>query len=202
MTLFFLPQIRKYKNHKYLHIVLGKDYCIKDRLEALDRVQGSILRQADYADALTCTFNHEVQSSHFGENASIGIEGVYIKYVDPDTHEPVEKFRSYVSDDKRQDSRTTYANCVFLIEEMQSHKLVTRGGKKFLMELMDGCGKQCQCGNGLCLMTVTSQLFNISVHRMISANAHGKGPCDAQNGLDKNCLRQFFRHHQNQGLER
>ena len=46
---FFVPQLRRYKYHQYLRIVLGKNFCIKERLLALLKNPGSVQAQKDFA---------------------------------------------------------------------------------------------------------------------------------------------------------
>ena len=87
-----------------------------------------------------------------------------------------------------------HANTWKLIQEMRKdYNLLDKDSKAFLMELMDGCGKQYRCGTALFLMAVTANHFGIPIDRMISCPGHGKGPVDAENGVTKTFLKMYFR---------
>ena len=143
--------MRRYKYHQCLRIVLGKNYCIKERLLALIKVPGSLQAQKDFAEALKMICNLEAQGSHFGlGNRQLSLEGASAKYgekeaaADDATADTAIKsrFRTYLSDDKRQDSRTVYVNDLLFIKEMRELGLLQKGTNQFLLQLMDGCRKQ------------------------------------------------------------
>ena len=48
ITGLFVPLMRSYKYHQYLRIVLGKNYCIKERLLAVLKVPGSLQEQKGF----------------------------------------------------------------------------------------------------------------------------------------------------------
>ena len=147
----------------------------------------------DFADALRLIFNLEIQNTHFGPgNTTVSLEGSAIKTFDG--NELKQMFRTYVSDEKRQDCRVVHANTWKLIQEMRrDYNLLAKDSKDFLMELMDGCGKQYRCGTALFLMAFTANHFGIPIDRMISCPGHGKGPVDAENGVTKTFLKIYFR---------
>ena len=47
----------------------------------------------------------------------------------------------------------------------KDYNLLALDSKDFLMELMDGCGKQCRCGAALFLMAYTANKFDIPIDR-------------------------------------
>ena len=191
MAEYFLPTMEKYRYHQQHVALLGKHHAVRERKDACKEV-GGVLTQRDYADALLASFTDEIQSTHFGENASVSMEGVTIRFTDPNTGEDRFHFYSYLSDDKRQDSRTTYVNTEAMVKELQQHQLQLKPDS-ILYELMDGCAKQYRCANCFYLMSALAAKYTITIDRMISAPHHGKGDVDSQNGIDKNYCRCHFR---------
>ena len=187
MEKFFLPQMRKYMYHIYGVIVLGKNFAAKERLRAIAASPGSLGSMKDYADAIQATCNREIQSDHFGDQTTTSMEGAYCQFVDPAKQEEGirTEFNCYVSDDKQQDSRTSFANTVFLIKQAREKGLIPPEGEQTLYECMDGCGKQYRCANSIYLMSVVSNLYKISCNRMTSPPGHGKSQVDAANGRGK-----------------
>ena len=72
---FFLPTMRKYRYHQLLVAVLGRDICGNEALKDTLSQPGWVRKQSDYAERLACMFSKETQSTHFGEQVQIGIEG-------------------------------------------------------------------------------------------------------------------------------
>ena len=84
---------------------------------------GSIKTHCDYAEHLTARFNLEIQSSHFGNNGSLLIEGCTVEHHDVnDTDEMVGDgentklvFHLHFADESAQNAATTNAHmCVIL----------------------------------------------------------------------------------------
>ena len=98
-------------------------------------------------------------------------------------------YHSHISDEKRQDARTTFANAILLVQNLRDKGILLPG--MTLDEVMDGCGKQCRSATSLYFMSCLAVMFGIVVKRSIQAPGHGKGICDAIGGIDKNYLRQF-----------
>jgi hypothetical protein len=159
----FIPMMTKGRYHFLFVSLLGKFHCIKQRKNAYKLVQGSCLTQRDYADHLNAEFADEAQSTHFGDNAGISMEGVTVR-----THvngQETLSYHSYISDNNRQDSRTTFANTdalvLYLLEQQKMMQQST------YYELMDGCAKQYRCANALFFMSVLASKYRIMVDRMI-----------------------------------
>ena len=102
-------------------------------------------------------------------------------------------YHSCISDDSRQDSRTTFINTEELIKSLRGNHGLLSNAEAVLFELMDGCTKQYRSATACYLMSVLAVKYGLSINRMISAPSHGKGDCDSQGGIDKSHLRQYFR---------
>ena len=76
----YLPILRKYKYHLALVIILSRNYCKKIRNEAFINHDNWFLSERDYAERLIKELDGEIQSEHFGDNASLSIEGCTLQY--------------------------------------------------------------------------------------------------------------------------
>ena len=115
MKLHYLPALEKFIYHIFYVQVLSKNICGKMRSERCLSIPGDILSVRDYAERLSAHFNLEVQSYHFGNGKSWSIEGNNLQYIDED-HEEHDEFRSYLSDDSRQDASTTHAHMTSMLK--------------------------------------------------------------------------------------
>ena len=115
--------MRLCKWHLELYILLGKNFLLKETYKVLVRVIGAILSHKDFAEGLKMICNGETQGAHWGGgNPVISLEGNGIKHCDgsvvpkivdgekvlPELPASTEeylrsKFRTYLSDDKKQD---------------------------------------------------------------------------------------------------
>jgi len=192
METVFPKHLQDYRHHQWLVTLLGKHHSVHERQEKFRLLKaGSVTIQRDYADALVSEITDESTSTHFGENAKLSMEGITMRFVDANDAEHM-LYYVFLSDDNRQDSRTSYINTSRMIDDLrESYGLLPRGST--LLELMDGCSRQCRCSTALWTLTALSYKHQIIIDRMISAPHHGKGDCDSQSGVDKNYMRMFFR---------
>ena len=84
-------------------------------------IPGDILSMRDYVKRLFTHFNMEVQSDNFDNGRSLLIEGYNIQYID-EGHEEHSDFHSNLPDDCRQDTSTTHAHMISILNELQKYK--------------------------------------------------------------------------------
>ena len=197
---FFTPFMRKYKYHALLVDLLGKYHAIELRdksfTESIHSTTGDVITVRDYAEGMKIVFDQEIQSTHFGYQPSVSLEGCVVKQwqrpaVGKHATSTQLSYHCYLSDDKRQDARTTYINTVHMIKKLRSEGYLEKGTT--LWEQMDGCAKQYRCGTALYLMSVISMMYDIKVNRMISAPSHGKAICDSQGGVAKSLCSSYMK---------
>ena len=114
--------MKRYAYHMFCVALLGKGHCIGLRRNAYKEINGAITILRDYADRLLCSFPQEIQSTHFGENATVSMEGVCVRYGDPTVLPPLfdEKYvyHCFLADSSPQDSRSSYLNTVKLVQSL------------------------------------------------------------------------------------
>ena len=100
-------------------------------------------------------------------------------------------FRSFLSENIKQDSETTTAHSNHLISFLKDKKLLTTSLGK-IWGNSDGCAKQYRCASELYLMSVMSHCYSIIIYRGISAPGHGKEVVDGLNTVDKRHIYQLM----------
>ena len=177
--MYYLPEIENYQYHTFYVHFFSNNICGMMRNERGLSIPGGILSVRDYAERLSVCFHLEVQSDHFGNDKSLSIEDCNIQYIDED-HEDREEhseFYSHLSDDSRQDTSTTHAHMISMLNELQKCKKLKP--KSSIWESTYGCCKQYRCGTSLYFLSLLSSNFNITIDRMIGAPGHGKNSgCD------------------------
>jgi hypothetical protein len=191
---YFVPMMERARYHRQKVILLSTNHCGKDRREHWPSVDGCIFTQRDYTEAFALNFTREIQSTGFGDTEQVGMEGVSLSYKGEDD-KIHHIWTSFLSDDKRQDARTTLANQVKFLDflENEDHPEIGIHLVKYIYELLDGCTKQYRCSLALFLMSYLSHLKHLTVNRMIQAPSHGKGICDCMCGNDKSYLSRCLR---------
>jgi hypothetical protein len=96
-------------------IILGKNWCIKQRLESYHKVEGSVYVLRDYSDRIGIEMNNQAQSHGMSNRSSMGIEGCAVRYMKEAANEAelareALMFFSFVAKDKRQDAKTSYTS--------------------------------------------------------------------------------------------
>ena len=195
----YIPMLMRYKYHINLVSILSKNHCKAMRIEAFNNNPSSFLSERDYAERLVKELDGEVQSEHFGDNATLSIEGCTLKYhsaqrvVNSSENSSQIKmdFHSHFSDFSRQDAATTFEHMCSMID---NH--VERNGRLpehcILLDHTDGCAKQYRSGNALYLLNILCLKYNITVDRAICAPGHGKSIIDGLNAVDKHYLRKVM----------
>ena len=100
-------------------------------------------------------------------------------------------FRSFLSDDSKQDSTTTTVHIKSLIELLKEKKVLT-STLITIWENTDNCADQYICASSLYLMSVFSQCYSIIINRGISAPGRGKEVVDGLNYIDKRYIYQLL----------
>ena len=153
---YFTPYMRKYKYHALLVDLLGKYHVIELRdksfTDSCFSATGDIQTVRDYAEGMKIVFDKEIQSTHFGYQPTVSMEGCVVKQwqrpgAGKHATSTLLNYHCYLSDDKRQDARTTYINTVHMINRFRLEGYLEKG--RTLWEQMDGCTKQYRCGTAL-----------------------------------------------------
>ena len=147
---------------------------------------GDVCIHHDFTEAITLVHQGEIQSNHFGGNATVSIEGYTAHYLDPVSQETKFDFHSYLSDDKTQIASTVHCHMTKLVNFLRTKDLLPKGAR--LMGGTDGCAKQFRCSTAIFFMSWLAVVFGIIVDRDISTSAYGKGEVDAINGVNKSIL--------------
>ena len=207
----FLPgeysaAMNEYVWHKYHVLMLSNSVTGKARKAALR--PGSVIGKYDYADRLKCVMNGQAQSDHFGNDIALSIEGAYIHAYSPESVEEYKtdratwnnaemltEFYSHLSDDKFQNASTTYIHQSRMFKDLQERGVLltswpkpgdaAEGACSEVQEETDGATKQYRCGDSVHLNSMLSSEYKVAIDRATSAPTHGKGECDAKNGVDK-----------------
>ena len=196
----YLPYLRKYKYHSALVTLLSKNYCKKMRTESFQKNTNWLISEMDYAERLAKQLDGEIQSDHFGDNATLSIEGCTLQYHEKlsNYRRPAQRskiyldFHSHFADYSRQDAATTFEHISCMFEHhIQRHGPFPKSS--VLLDHTDGCAKQYRCGNALYLLNVLSLSYNIVIDRAICAPGHGKSIIDGLNAVDKHYLRKVMR---------
>ena len=101
---------------------LFKNICGGLRHDACYFKPRNIFTIRDYVERMSSNFNLEIQSKHFGIGRSLSIEGCIIEIADKDLNDTC-KLYSHFSDDSRQDTYTTNAYMIFMIEKLKNNLL-------------------------------------------------------------------------------
>jgi hypothetical protein len=119
--------------------MLGKRFCGKLRMEALLENVTDVAMIRDYAEHLKAAFNGEIQTTHFGNNRDLSMEGCAIKHVPQETvesHEDGQKpseddivinFLSHLSEESAQDAFTTHDHMKTCIRDVHEDGFMKSG---------------------------------------------------------------------------
>jgi len=186
--------------------ILGKHCCGKSRTDAfVENFLTDVGTVRDFAERLKAAFDKEVQSTHFGNNRDLSMEGCAVKHIPKDAVARIESqggkpreddvvihFHSHLSDESPQDAFTTHEHMKTLIEGSKNDGLLAEGGT--MWDNTDGCMKQYRSGNAMFLLSVLAVTYGIVIDRAIGAPSHGKDIVDGLNATDKRFLMQLLRY--------
>ena len=179
----FIPFLQRYRYHLFLVIVLGKNYCIKWRLQTYHQKPQNVYILRDYADKLPVVYNEEAQTQGMGNQTQVGMEGLTVRYY-KDGQEVMD-FYSFLSDLKVQNAKTSYVNTCLLIPQLQDQGLLTPNNDATLFQQSDGCATQYKSSTSLQCIIWLANKYKINVNQNITAPGHGKGAVDSIQGGDK-----------------
>ena len=195
ITKHFIPQMKKYRYHMVKVAMLGKHHCKHWRSEGYKTMGAALYADRDYADGLVPEYTEEFMSTHFGNHVKLSMETNPVHFLDSVGNELLD-YHCYISEDKRQDARTTYMNQSSLLREFNAeggYPEFPHTNVDHLFENTDGCAKQYRSVTAMQLMAALAVKYEITFNRMVGAPHHGKGIGDAFGGMDKNRSRNFYR---------
>ena len=189
-----LPLIDRYRHHLFLMIILGRDWCVKFRLENYHKVKGSVLVVRDYTDRVDWEMNGMAQSHGMSNRDDYGLEGITARFVENDGETDVHKYEffSYVSGAKTQNAKTSYMNTCLMITHLQLRGQLPRLSGATLYQQSDNCAAQYTSGTAIWCAIMIANRFGITVNIMFTCPQHGKGTVDALSGADKAFLKRHF----------
>ena len=188
----------KYRRHHWQHVAFGKNYIKKHRnardllMKPEHRHDVFVLR--DYTDRIKCGYNHTTQTGGLGGNQkNIGMEGFLYYLYNPETEKVEMHWHGFVSDEKQQDSRTSFANTEKFVQYIRqkfadSDHQYLRVDKDTLWVQSDGCEKQYKSANSCKMNMWISDKYRIEIDWFITPPGHGKCMVDSMAGTDKHFL--------------
>ena len=195
--------LNKYAYHLPHVILLGKKEATLHRKLSLK--PGDIETTRDYSDRLSFDFKHEFMSTHFGNSASLSMEGVCVRHYKKDVidlhnvsqhsnfdqeGDTISQFHSHFSDSKIQNAGSTHQHMNVLLSYMKDYGLIVKGGTLYCNS--DGAAKQYRCANALYYLSCLATKYGIEIDRAISAPGHGKDVVDGLNAVDKHYLKKIM----------
>ena len=133
--------------------ILGKNHCGDSRQTAFKSRESfqDVLFRCYYAEKVVASFSHQIQSQYYGGNRSVSIEGVALGHFSAFLQTEINLstkafqrhavFRSFLSDDIKQDSATTTAHIKSLIKLLKEQRLLTSTFST-IWENTEGCAEQ------------------------------------------------------------
>ena len=115
---FYLPSLQKFVYHIHNVKILSKNLCGVKRRNIFICKPGNLFNVRDYAERLSTYFDLEIQFDHFGNCRSLSIEGCSVEVAMNDSTFSLE-FHSHFSDDSRQDTSTTNAHMMKMLDNMR-----------------------------------------------------------------------------------
>ena len=127
---------------------------------------GVIVTETDYAEQYQGTPNGEIQSEHFGKDASVSMEMRIVtyngKFEGEDTADTVavtKKTLTYcvLSDENTQNASTTFQNLKLVLDDiLVKQKEMSVNDLRYIIDICDGCSVQYKCGAALYSLTITA----------------------------------------------
>ena len=114
--------------------------------------KGVVLIEEDYAEKYQGKPNGEIQSKHFGKDASVSMEMRIVNYhCKSATNSSETKHRTItyavLSDEPTQNASTTYQNMKLVLDDIvHTREEMTEEQMKFIVVMSDGCSVQYKYG--------------------------------------------------------
>jgi hypothetical protein len=122
---------------------------------------------ADYTDRVKCAYDRSTQSGELGgAQKNIGMEGFLYAIYNHDKGKVEWHWMGYLSDEKQQDARTSFANTRKFVEMMQRQKYLPEGATLWVQS--DGCGKQYKCGTTVETYSLIAHSYKLQVDYFIT----------------------------------
>lgn len=138
----------------------------------------------DYTDRVKCAYDRETQTGGMGgSQKNIGMEGILYAIYNRDSKKVEWHWQGYLSDEKIQDARTSFANTRKFVEMMQKKGYLTKGATLWVQS--DGCAKQYKCGTAVYSYSALATIYTLKIDVFITTAGHGKCLVDALAGTDK-----------------
>ena len=134
MSDFYLLALEKFVYHIHNVKNLSKNVC------------GSKSTIRDYAEQLSARFYLENQSDHFGNGRSLSTEGCSVEISMNNSISRLQ-FHSHFSDDNIQDTSTTNAHMMKMLDNLKHNSQKISGCT--IWKSTDRCSKQYRCGSTL-----------------------------------------------------
>ena len=99
-----LKQLKLFKRHRFLLIILSKNHVGKDRL---DISKDEVWTSRDFAERLQLKFNSQTQTECFGQSVSLSLEGVAVRHLNDKGQQQLD-FHSFISSNTQQDSAVVH----------------------------------------------------------------------------------------------
>ena len=177
--------------HHTVHVkLLGSRKCGQMCRDFVLNDSGAVLMEEDYAEKYQGTPNGEIQSEHFGKDASVSMEMRIVNFHGKNGSEKGRRHRTItyavLSDEQAQNSSTTYQNLKLVLDDLISTRNeMELQDLKFLILMSDGCAVQYKCGAALYSLMVTAAKRGCIVFRCVKCPGHGKCRCDSEGGICK-----------------
>ena len=146
MSDFYLLALEKFVYHIHNVKILSKNVCGSKRRTAFMCKPGNLLTIRDYAEQLSARFYLENQSDHFGNGRSLSTEGCSVEISMNNSISRLQ-FHSHFSDDNIQDTSTTNAHMMKMLDNLKHNSQKISGCT--IWKSTDRCSKQYRCGSTL-----------------------------------------------------
>ena len=148
---------RKMFFHSTHVLLLGTKFCGRMVYKLASEIDGTLVLELDYSEKYQPVPMREIQSEHFGKDASLSIEiaiATYTAWFEGKDKPASRKTISYghLSDQKIQVAATTNANLYNLLDDIFAEDNLTMEDLEIIFDIVDGCSAQYKCGTALYLL--------------------------------------------------
>jgi len=164
---YYSKQLKLFKRHMFLLILLSKNHVGKDRK---DTNHHEVWTSRDFAERLQLKFNSQVQSEYFGQGVSLSLEGVAVMHKD-DKDDQQMQFHTFLSSNPQQDSAVVHQHSMKLFQHLKDNQLIKAGST--VLCNTDGCAAQYRCGTAFHFLSALACQFDVHISRAICCPGHG-----------------------------